>query len=372
MRGGLDGGIYVHFPFCRHRCFYCDFNLVTPKVIPQRRYTDALLAELRLRASQLPGPARSLYFGGGTPSLWEAGALKEVIVASKESPGLQREAEVTLEANPNDIRPDLLDAWLSAGVNRLSIGVQSFDSATLVAIDRQHTGERAFEAIESAIQAGFEAITVDLMYGLPGQTLADWDHELAAALETGVNHLSVYGLTVEETTPLYKMVDRREVVLPTDEMGSAMFLLAHDRLEAAGWIHYEISGYARPGHRAIHNSGYWEFRPYLGLGAGAHGFDGASRWENIRRVKTYMDVALAGTLPMGTQETLDPQSMAFERLMVGFRRLREGVVLQGDLDVYQAQAKALEARGWLERHHDAFRVTREGMLWMNKLLAEFL
>jgi len=372
VTGAPTGGIYVHFPYCVHRCFYCDFNLITPKVIPQEAYTRAILNELQMRASRLSGPARSLYFGGGTPSLWDTEWFKKVISAAADEPGLLPTAEITLEANPSDISVEQCERWLSAGINRLSIGIQSFDSRTLSAADRRHTGEEALESVGIARKAGFERLTVDLMYGLPGQDESDWQGELQQAIALDVPHLSVYGLTVEEATPLHGLVNRGEIALPPDEVSHRMFFMAHDVLRAHGYEHYEVSAYAKEGQRAVHNSGYWNWRPYLGLGAGAHGFDGISRWENIRRVKTYISKAGAGMDPTASEERLEADSGSFERLMVGLRRLTEGASLQGECARYRPKADELIQRGWLEEASGNVRVTREGLRWMNEVLSEFL
>jgi oxygen-independent coproporphyrinogen-3 oxidase len=366
------GGIYVHFPFCVHRCFYCDFNLITPQIIPQRRYTDAILRELNMRAPMLNGEAQSLYFGGGTPSLWEPELMAEVIAEAREAPGLLPHAEVTLEANPSDIDPSRCKQWLDIGINRLSLGAQSFDTKTLKAADRQHTGEDSLRAVKIAREAGFKRLSVDLMFGLPGQTESDWERELEQVIELRPTHISVYGLTVEEATPLHRVVKTGAIVLPEDEHAHRMFFRAHDLLGEIGYVHYEVSAYGLPGHRAVHNGAYWDWRPYLGLGAGAHGFDGVLRWENIRRVKKYMTQTLEGFVPSATSESLDEESRAFERLMVGLRRLDRGIELRGECARFQSKAEALVERGWLEQHEGAVRVTREGLRWMNDVLSEFL
>jgi len=366
------GGVYVHFPFCRHRCFYCDFNLITPKLIPERRYTDALLSELQMRAPHHGPPARSLYFGGGTPSLWNEAMLGEVIAAVRGAIGLESGAEVTLEANPSDITGPRCKSWLKVGINRLSIGLQSFDSRILRDIDRQHDGDASIQAIRLAKSSGFSDLSIDLMFGLPGQNEAAWRQELETALEFDVPHISIYGLTVEERTPLRRLVGEGAVVLPSDDTSAAMFFAAHDTLEAAGYSHYEVSAYARGGAQAVHNSGYWNWRPYLGLGAGAHGFDGETRRENIRRVKTYMDHAVQGKLPTGKEERPPQDALAFEKLMVGLRRLKAGVELHGLLERFGPKAEELIGRGWLEKEGAAIRVTREGLRWMNEVLAEFV
>ena len=372
MKHGESGGVYVHFPYCVHRCFYCDFNLITPKLIPFDAYTNAILQELEQRAGRLDQPAQSLYFGGGTPSLWKTEFFSRVIDAVKTAPGLLPHAEITLEANPSDVTLERCERWIDAGINRLSLGVQSFNTKTLRAADRLHSGEESHAAIAVAKKAGYDNLSIDLMFGLPGQREEDWAEELKTALELKVPHLSVYGLTVEESTPLHGMIQRREILLPDDSTTCRMFFQARDFLQSHGYSHYEVSAYAMPGHHAVHNSGYWAWRPYLGLGAGAHGFDGKVRWENIRRVKTYIETSNAGKDPTAHQEEIPADTRAFERLMVGLRRLDQGIALDGDCARFRTKSVELIERGWLEWDEDRVRVTREGLGWMNDMLAEFL
>ena len=363
-----EGGVYVHYPYCRHRCSYCNFNVATPRRIRHQDYRDAILKELDLRAPDLGGSARSLYFGGGTPSLWDPACIEAVVGAVRTNPGLRDGAEVTLEANPEDVHGESCKRWLDAGINRLSLGIQSTRERFLKAADRRHDETTAVQAIETVVAAGFDSFSVDLIFGLAGQKVEDWRLELDRILDFDIPHLSVYGLTVEPRTVLALQVNRGQVVLPDDGDQHDMFMMTRHRLRQAGYDHYEVSSYARPGHRAIHNSGYWEWRPYLGLGAGAHGFVGRRRWENIGRPSRYISTCLDGYLPVKTDEVLPVETCAFERLMVGLRRLDEGVDLADDFERFETNLRAEEARGWLDIEGTHIQVTDEGLRWMNELL----
>ncbi len=366
-----SGGIYVHIPYCRHHCFYCDFNVAVVRRIPQRDYTNALLHELAFRGPQLGGPARSLYFGGGTPSLWDPALLGEVIASARRSPGLHVDAEITLEANPDEVEPDRLARWREAGINRLSVGIQALRDGLLRGIDRSHTAADVFRAVSWVEEAGFKTYSIDLMFGLPGQSVTAWEEDLMRLIGLGIPHLSLYGLTVEPRTGLAARVARQQVCLPDDEQHLRMLFAARDTLRAAGYLHYEVSTYCREGHHAIHNTGYWDFRPYLGLGAGANGFIAPTRWENVRSHKRYIQAAHQGD-PTGTVETLDPQTLAFERLMVGLRRLDVGVDLGEDFGRFETEIRRQVDKGWLTLKGSRITVTGEGLRWTNAILRAFV
>lgn len=369
---GRVGGVYVHFPYCAHHCHYCDFNVATPRKIPQERYTAALLAELETRAGELGGPARSLYIGGGTPSLWEPALLGDFVAAVRKRPGLLPDAEITLEANPLEVRPQRLAGWLEAGITRVSLGVQSLSDRFLGRVDRKHDATRALEAVELIRGAGFSSWSVDFMFALPGQTLADWREELSRARALDAPHLSVYSLTLEPRTMLAKLVRDGRVSLPEDGLAADMLFVGREVLAGAGYTHYEVSSYARPGQVAVHNSGYWEMRPYLGLGPGAHGFLPPLRWVNLRRPRRWIEAALAGERPVASEERLDDATLSFERVLTGLRRLDSGLPLDEALEArYGPVFEAEIARGRLAREDGRVRLTDEGLRWMDDVLLSF-
>jgi len=372
VRDGLGdaepgGGIYVHYPFCLHRCPFCDFTLITPRQIPHGGYTDALISELARRGPALDGPARTLYIGGGTPSLWALEELKRFIGAVRQHPGLTEGAEITIEANPSEVTPAWLDAIRAAGINRVSLGVQALRDDLLIPLERTHDTQMALAAVDLLLTSDLLSVSMDLIFGLEGQTLEAWNEDLRHAIQLGLPHLSVYALTVERGTPLWDRVRRGTVSLPDDDEQAEMMLLARHLLTEAGYGHYEVSSYARPGHRARHNSGYWSMRPYLGLGAGAHGFLPPLRYSNDPRVRRYMSRALT-EVPTANEEHLSEEILAFEDLMCGLRDLEYGVALERVAPRFQGVVDEEISGGRLECSGGRVRLTEEGMRFMDDVL----
>ena len=324
--------LYVHVPFCARRCSYCDFAIAVRRDVPSARYVDAVLAEWqalgRSGAAALNSPIETLYFGGGTPSHLDPEELARLIDGLRgpmpEARGL---TELTLEANPDDVTPERAAAWVEAGVDRISLGVQSFDPAVLTWMHRVHTSEQAREALKALRDAGIQNISIDLIYALPRELTRDWSRDLDQALALEPEHLSLYGLTVEPHTPLGKWVASEKSHTAPDERYADEFLLAHERLGAAGFEHYEVSNYARPGKRAIHNSAYWQRRPFLGLGPSAHSGVADQRWWNTREFAAWLERAEAlgrsgaGDLPTTVEgsEVLDAERIRLEDLYLGLR-----------------------------------------------------
>lgn len=361
------GGIYVHYPFCVHRCPFCDFTLITPREIPHQGYTDSLISELHHRGSTLGGEAQTLYLGGGTPSLWSMGELGRFLEAVRETPGLADGAEITIEANPSEVTDEWLKQVIALGINRVSLGMQSFRDVHLAFMERTHKAADGLRALDLLLASDRISVSMDLIFGVQSQTLEGWREDIVRALALGVPHLSVYGLTVEEGTPLWDRVRKGTVTLPDDEEQVQMMLLARDLLTGGGYVHYEISSYAQPGHRARHNSGYWAMRPYLALGAGAHGFLPPVRYKNDPRVRRYMERAL-NEPPTVDEEHLSPEVVAFEVVMCGLRDLERGLAIS---DVHPSLESAVQheiKEAFLERSGDRVRLTEKGLLFMNDVL----
>ena len=367
----MTGGIYVHFPYCEHRCSYCDFVVATPRHIPQARFTEAIIAELRTRAPELSQPADTLYLGGGTPSLWETDQLKRVLSAVAQRPGLHKDAEITLEANPSEVTPEQMQRLRTLGITRVSLGVQSFQDDLLLAIERRHDGAKALEACRAIAASGFESHSVDLIFGLPGQTLSRWHDDLDTILELKPPHLSVYGLTIEPRTMMQRHIDKGVIQVPDDGEQVDMMFAARDRLRSAGYSHYEVSSYALPGHRARHNSSYWRGVPYLGIGPGAHGFIPPRRWTNVRRPSRYIEAALSGD-PTETTEHLDEATLTFERIMTGLRDLEHGVDFGEDWDRFAAATQRHVEQGNIDLDGRRARLTERGLRLMNRVLLDLL
>lgn len=316
--------IYLHFPYCTVRCRYCDFNVARVTAIPRDDYTNAVRAEAERRLPEIAGrDVLSIYFGGGTPSLWGPAGVGETLAHLVASTGAVG-PEVTLEANPNEAADAaLMASYAQAGVTRLSLGLQAVDDAELHTLGRSHDASLGLEALQVAV-ATFSAVTVDLIFGLPGSTAESWRDTLHRVLDTGVDHLSLYHLTVEARTGLERAVRDGRLALPTDDVAADQWELIAPTLAAYGLHAYEISSYCRPGFESLHNSGYWLGQPYLGLGAGAHSFSGwreggARRRENLRPHREYLRVAASGDDPVGTDEVVSRDDHRDERVMTGLR-----------------------------------------------------
>jgi putative oxygen-independent coproporphyrinogen III oxidase len=309
-------GLYVHAPFCRSKCTYCDFYSVTdPALIPA--WLKAVGQEISLYAREFSA-FDTLYLGGGTPSLLAEPELASLLETILQRVSLAPDSEITLEANPDDLTPEKLQCYRHLGVTRLSLGVQSFDDAELRFLGRRHTAGQSREAIRLARAAGFANLSLDLIYGLPEQTLADWERNLATALSLAPEHLSCYQLTVEPGTELARR--QRGTALWGEERERELFLCTSAYLTGQGYLHYEISNFARgEAHVSRHNLKYWRRAPYLGLGPAAHSFDGVRRWWNHRSLAAYCRALAAGEAPVAERETLSEEQARLERLYLGFR-----------------------------------------------------
>ncbi len=359
-------GLYVHVPFCRGKCPYCDFYSVTGlSLLPAWR--QAVEQEISLYRGTFPA-FDSLYFGGGTPSLLSVPELAALMAAIHRHFSLDPAAEITLEVNPDDAALEKLREYRRLGVNRLSLGVQSFRDRDLRFLGRRHTASRAAAALTWAREAGFDRLSLDLMYGLPGRTLADWERNLAAALAFRPEHLSCYRLTVEPGTALARR-RRKGRDLISDEAAREFFLFTSACLEEAGYLHYEVSNFARgEENRSRHNLKYWQRRPYLGLGPGAHSFDGRRRWWNHRSLAAYLKALDQGKLPIAGEEALTPEQERLEHLLLGFR-MKDGVALESLAGAarWQENLAALTARGWLKVEGGRARPTVQGFLVADRL-----
>lgn len=319
-------GLYVHVPFCKTKCPYCDFYSIVSGVTPGEWLT-ALSVEAE-RARGAFAPFDTIYIGGGTPSLLSAAEVESLFASVRGAFVVAPGAEVTLEANPDDVTPGKLAAWRELGVNRLSLGIQSFDDAELAFLRRRHDARAARAAIELAREAGFGNVGIDLIYGFEGQSLASWGRTLATALEAAPEHLSCYQLSIEPRTEFGRMRERGEFRAMDEESQRRFFIRTSETLRSAGYVHYEISNYAREDALASrHNSKYWRHAPYLGLGPSAHSFKGGRRWWNVRSVRGYCDALADGGSAVEGEETLTAEQLDLEALYLGFRT-RGGVPLE--------------------------------------------
>ncbi len=314
-------GIYIHIPFCKSRCIYCAFYSTTD-LRWRQRYVDAVCREWQLRSHEMSTPATTVYFGGGTPSQLTPQQLQQLLTALPPSA-----PEVTIEANPDDITPAYAAILSQLSINRVSMGAQTFDDQRLHFLHRRHTSGQVKEAVHHLRNAGIRNISIDLMYGFPGETLSDWERDIDVALTLDVEHISAYCLTVEKGTPLFYQMrnEKLEMRNGSEELERAMYERLIDKLEAAGYEHYEISNFAKPGFRSRHNSSYWHDIPYIGLGAAAHSYDGKCRSWNVSDIRQYMEAIERGER-LFESETLDDDTHYNDRITVALRT-REGLDL---------------------------------------------
>jgi oxygen-independent coproporphyrinogen-3 oxidase len=361
--------VYVHVPFCARRCSYCDFAIAVRRQVPTDDFVDDILREWRQwqahPAWETSPVVDTLYFGGGTPSHIDPSGIARIVSTIGADRVIASGAEITLEANPDDVTLDRAVAWCAAGINRVSLGVQSFEPAVLAWMHRTHTAEQVPPAVEQIRTAGITDLSLDLIFGLPSALDRSWERDLDRALALEPHHLSLYGLTVEEHTPLGRWTKAGKVSPVDEERYAAEFLLAHRSLLSTGYEHYEVSNAARPGHRARHNSGYWRRAPFIGLGPSAHSGFGAERRWNLRDWQGYHDASATGGSVIAGQEVLDPEAVALEEVYLGLRTcdglpasslpkpLREGWIREG----------------WAEPMGDRIVLTAEGWLRLDALAA---
>ena len=330
LEGLKTAGLYIHIPFCDIKCGYCDFYTVTKRDSQIPSYLKALTKEVEIYSTDSTVKNlcfETVFLGGGTPSLLSAEQIFSLLELIKTRFEVATNPEVTLETNPNTVDLQKLEAILASGVTRLSLGVQSFHSGELKFLDRDHSDKESVAAVQNARRAGFENISIDLIFGLPKQKLRTWENSLELAVELNPNHISAYNLTYEEGTPLTTRLKRKEVEILTDETQKQMFLTSIDFLQANGFEQYEISNYAKPGFQSIHNKKYWNGSSYLGLGVSSHSFMNNRRFWNVRNMKSYISALTNETLPIEGEEKLGLKQRALEKVYLGLRQ-RRGIDLK--------------------------------------------
>ena len=372
-------GIYIHIPFCRSKCAYCDFYSLAGKEDRMDAYQKALLAHLAETAPLAQSmEVDTVYFGGGTPSYYGEKRLRELLSAIKKQYRVRKDAEITLEANPDSVDLKSLKALRKAGFNRLSMGMQSACPEELTAIGRPHTAKQVDEAVTAAKKAKFKNISLDLIYGLPGQTMDSWKVSVEHALSLIPQHLSCYGLKVEEGTPLAARVAAGEV-LPDDDMQADLYLWTVGRLQRAGFPQYEISNFAKEGFESRHNLRYWLTRPYIGFGPGAHSDFGGRRYSFTRDLDGYIDGVLKGGNIIDSEDLIPQRERGGEYLMLRLRTAR-GIeeweyrrTYFMDFAPLEARLKEFRDKGWAEQRADGrWRLTPEGYLLSNQLIGDLM
>jgi oxygen-independent coproporphyrinogen-3 oxidase len=359
--------VYLHVPFCRRRCSYCDFSIAVRREIPSDAYVAAIraeLAQLRRDGRWTDEPAETLYFGGGTPSLLDPESLRTMLLDVASSTPLLDAVEITLEANPEDVTSARAASWRAAGINRVSLGAQSFNERVLAWMHRAHSAARTVDAVHQLRAAGFTSISLDLIFALPAELGRDWDRDLDVALALAPEHLSLYGLTIEDRTPLARWISRGAASAAPDERYADEYLRAHERLRLAGYEFYEVSNAARPGMRSRHNSAYWSGRAYAGLGPAAHSFDGRARRWNAPAWEAYRRAVTAGRSPAVGEEALTDEQRRLEAAYLGWRTA-EGVPVEA---VPAERAAGWAAQGWVAVRNGRVTCTPEGWLRLDALV----
>ncbi len=373
------GGVYLHIPFCRSKCFYCDFYSLAGRDDAIDRFTACLEQELRQSAEHPPTwSVDTVYIGGGTPNLLPPAAVERLLRVLDDALGLGAATEITIEANPGLADATRWGDLRGLGVNRLSLGMQSFDPAILDFLQRLHRPEDRESTFAAARTAGFDNINVDLIFNVPGQSLAGWEADLRIALALAPEHISAYSLTVEPETGLARAVAAGEVAMPPEELDHDMFAATRDILGAGGYAAYEISNFAREGWACRHNLHYWRIEPYLGCGPAAHGFDGRRRYWNVRDLDEYLVRIEAGEAPLDGSEILTDDQLASEKLLFGLR-LAEGVSIVDGLGFESVEAFQRRFAGPLERwsgkveiNAGRLRTTAAGVFLADGITADFM
>ncbi|MGN7410631.1 radical SAM family heme chaperone HemW [Sporosarcina sp. SAFN-010] len=374
-------GIYIHIPFCHQICHYCDFNKVFFENQPVDEYIETIDKELSLLKQSGADftKVETVFFGGGTPTALTAKQLERLLEIVHSYINVKALTEFSTEANPDELTMDKLNVLKNGQVKRLSLGVQSFDADLLKKIGRSHSPKQAIEVVNNARRAGFENISIDMIYALPGQTQAQWKDTLDQALALELPHYSGYSLIVEPKTVFYNLMNKGRLPLPGEDEETVMFAELIDRMERAGKSQYEISNFAIPGSESIHNMIYWENDEYAGIGAGAHGYLNGVRYANIAPLKRYMEHVGTGELPRKEENTVTLQESMEEEMFLGLRKT-EGVSIQHFAEKfgitmdekYGAVIQNLMQKDLLELHENRIRLTRNGIFKGNEAFQQFL
>ncbi|HKZ17164.1 MAG TPA: radical SAM family heme chaperone HemW [Geobacteraceae bacterium] len=385
MRSNTNISLYFHIPFCLKKCLYCSFYSVDQGYFPLDEYVDALVREMRLCREKfdIPFSARTLYIGGGTPSIMNPLHVEKIVGEAAKLFGVTSDAEITMEANPGTLTREKLIGYKRSGVNRLSLGIQSFNDSNLERLGRVHTVTQAFEAFHAARSHGFANMGIDLICSLPGQTLRMWEDDLLSAVAMGPEHMSVYGLTIEEGTPFAEMEKQGALLLPDEDESADMYECAADILCGSGYEHYEISNFARQGYRSRHNQVYWHRDTCLGFGSGAHSFmtepGFGVRWRNPDNLGKYLEAVKESRLPWRDRHCPTLREAMSERLFLGLRLL-DGVDLRlfrdefgvDFEDAYPEECSKLLAKGFIEISGGKLRLAQKSLLISNQIFVMFV
>jgi len=367
--------LYIHIPFCVKKCIYCDFFSLPYDKSAVRTYVDALCKELNLKKHP-DAELKAIYIGGGTPTLLPAECFRQLLKCLKSNYHFSSEIEITVEANPGTVDKAKVDTLLSLGVNRLSVGVQSFIDNELATLGRIHSSDEALRSIESIKKAGLKNFSIDLMYGIPGQSMESWKESLTKATELSPSHISAYELTPEENTPLFPLIQSRKITMLNEELILEMYNYAIDYFAGSGYTHYEISNFARPGFQCVHNLNYWDRGDYIGAGAGAHSFISAVRSINTTDINEYVSKLNHGNFPEIQSIKLTPEDEIKEFIFLGLRKI--GGISLGKMPhttrcvpskerLWEVCREPID-EGYIELTGDFLRLTRKGIVISNTII----
>lgn len=372
-------GVYLHIPFCRKACSYCDFHFST-NLSRREDMVTAIGQELKLRKEffQKSQPLATIYFGGGTPSVLTPEEIGELIHQATSLWGVESGAEITLEANPDDLSVEYVTGLQQAGINRISIGVQSFHEEDLQGMNRSHNAAQALKAMDICREAGISNVTMDLIFGLPGSDLAAWQANLKQLIALRPTHASIYSLTIEEKTALAHQIRKGTVSVPEDEVYEAQFGLAHELMTEAGYEHYELSNYALPGFRAQHNGSYWAGEPYIGVGPSAHSFNGNKRSWNVANNQKYLNLLSKGSVASEGEEELSLTDRYHEYVMLGLRtdkgidvELIQRSFFPNWKDEFWSIVQEWVVSGQLRQHGSVLTLSPEGWFLSDRIASDF-
>ena len=380
----MNLAFYIHIPYCVKRCGYCDFNTYTPAELQlnegltqiSNSYIDLLVKEIEFARNQVGESAivPSIFFGGGTPSLMEASDIKRVITAISKQFKLDPIAEVTLETNPDTVTREKLKQFYDAGVNRISFGMQSSVPHVLKTLDRTHNPENLPQVTKWASEVGFKEISVDLIYGTPGESKQDWQQSIDSALALPISHISAYALIVEEGTKLAAQIKRGEITKLDDDLTAEKYIMADKAFTAAGFNWYELSNWSKPGGQCRHNIAYWDGSFWWGVGAGAHSYLNGKRWWNVKHPSSYQEKILQGQSPELSHEILTPENLSDEFIMLQIRR-REGILHNRLSSAQIAKAEEFLSSGFLDSaswQDMRLVLSRDGRLIADKIVRELV
>lgn len=374
-------GIYIHIPFCKQKCNYCDFYSIKGDDESENKYIEAIINEIKSYKDNLRGTymADTIFFGGGTPTIIKTENLKRIIDCLRDAIEIDNCSEISMEANPNTLTSEKLNSYKSIGINRLSIGIQSLNDEILKKIGRIHDSSEALEAIDRAKNTGFENINADVMFNIPGQTVYDIEETVTKIIDRGVKHISFYSLKLEKGTPMYSMEKNNKIIMPDEEVEREMYYAGRNIMEKNNLFQYEISNFAEKGFECRHNLKYWNQEEYIGLGPSAHSFLNNTRYSNPSDLKMYCENSMSDKFERIIQEELEKDDLMFEYIMLRLR-LTEGLNIkefnnkfsQDFLEMYKLQIDYLIKNNLLELKNDFVRLTKKGLDISNYVIEEFM